>query len=467
MSTAAASPAAPVTVAAPEGDLRQPSRWLVTAICVGAFVGMVDATIVAVALQPLAVRFAVPLTAAQEVLGVYLIVVVAAMPTVGRLGDRLGRRSIYISGFVVFAVGSAAAALAPTFVALLIARAVQALGGGMLNASSLALITEYVPRRRAGRSVAILVVVQAVAGLIGPPLGGLLTALGGWQAVFWAGLPLAGAGILLGLRHIPAGSARREVRFDLPGALLVVAVLLGLSGGIASLGGPVVGDLPAIVWFSISWIALLLLVPFEIIARRPIIDGRLLRQSRFSAATVATFLSTGTLMSCFALLPFWLESTHGASPTLAGLAFLPIALGIGGSSRWGGALGDRGRTRVATGAGMSLAAGGLLVCALAAGLRAWPLLVFGLLILGVGNGLFSAPNTAAAMSLAPRAILGAAAATLGTARNSGVIVGLSVTGAIDTALAQSSGGDAAARAVFIGAAVVCALVALLAVRTYR
>jgi MFS family permease len=454
--------AAAEPVAAPTG------RWISAALAVGAFIGMVDATIVSVGLDPLVRHFAVPLSAGQEVLSVYLVAITATLPTLGRLGDRFGRRRVYLSGFAVFGVGSLAAALAPSFAMLLAARAVQAVGGGLLTAGSLSLIAEYAPRGRTGRSVAVLVVTQAVAGLVGPPLGGVLVALGGWQAIFWAGLPLAALGAGLAWRLVPSGGQRRPVRLDVAGSILTATLLLGIGAGIASIGGPVVGNAGPAVWFSIAWVSLLLLVPTELIARRPVIDGRLLRNSRFAAATMATLLSTGTLMSCFALLPFWLEQAHGAAPIVAGLAFVPIAAGIGATSRRGGRLSDAGRTQATTAAGMALAACGFALAAVAAHLDAWWLLLTGLLLLGLGNGYFSSPNTSAAIRVAPRDALGSAAAFLSTARNAGVIIGLAVTGAVYTAAVHGrASADSVAVGIFAVAAATCVVVAGLAARAYR
>jgi EmrB/QacA subfamily drug resistance transporter len=450
-------------------DASPRSRWLLIALAVGAFISMADATIVSVALDPLVRHFGVPLTGGQAVISVYLVAITATLPTLGRLGDRFGRRRAYLTGFAVFAAGSVMAALAPSFGALLVARAVQAVGGGVLTAGSLSLIAEHAPRGRTGRSVAVLVITQAVAGLAGPPLGGVLVALGGWQAIFWAGLPMAAAGAALAVRFVPVSAERRPVRLDVAGSILTATLLLGIGAGIASFGGPVVGGLGPAVWLSVAWLSLLLLVPTELIAKRPVIDGRLLRHPRFAAATTATLLSTGTLMSCFALLPFWLEQAHGATPILAGLAFVPIAVGIGVTSRRGGRLSDAGRTRAATAVGMALAATGFALAALAAHVDAWWLLLTGLLVLGLGNGYFSSPNTAAAIRVAPRDALGSAAGFLSTARNAGVIIGLAVTGAVYTASAHNSvaAADSVATAIFLGAAAVCALVALLAMRAYR
>jgi EmrB/QacA subfamily drug resistance transporter len=468
--TVAISPA-PLPVAAldPDGAPRTaPSRWLLLALAVGAFISMADATIVAVGLDPLVHHFAVPLSAGQEVLSVYLVAITATLPTLGRLGDRLGRRRIYLAGFGVFALGSVIAALAPSFGILLAARAVQAVGGGVLTAGSLSLIAECAPRGRTGRSVAILVVTQAFAGLAGPPLGGVLVAMGGWQAIFWAGVPMAAIGAGLALRFVPPSAERRTVHFDVAGSILTATLLLGLGAGIASLGGPVVGTAGPEVWFSVAWVSLLLLVPVELIARRPVIDGRLLRHPRFAAATVATLLSTGTLMSCFAILPFWLEQAHGAAPIVAGLAFVPIAVGIGATSRRGGRLSDAGGTRRATAAGMGLAAAGFALAAIAAHLEAWWLLLAGLLVLGMGNGFFSSPNTSAAIRVAPRDALGSAAAFLSTARNAGVIIGLAVTGAVYTSTVHgTAGADSVATGTFAIAGVVCLLVAALTARAYR
>jgi EmrB/QacA subfamily drug resistance transporter len=457
----------PGSAKATDADPR--SRWLLIALAVGAFISMADATIVSVALDPLVRHFAVPLSAGQEVLSVYLVAITATLPTLGRLGDRFGRRRVYLAGFAVFAAGSVLAALAPSFGVLLTARAVQAIGGGVLTAGSLSLIAQHAPRGRTGRSVAMLVITQALAGLAGPPLGGLLVAVGGWQAIFWAGVPMAAVGAGLAVRFLPRADERRPVKLDIAGSILTATLLLGIGAGIASIAGPVVGDAGPEIWFAVAWISLLLLVPTELIARRPLIDGRLLRNARFAAATMATLLSTGTLMSCFALLPYWLEQAHGAEPIVAGLAFIPIAVGIGATSRRAGRLSDAGRTRLSTATGMGLAAMGFGLAATAAHLDAWWLLLLGLLVLGLGNGYFSSPNTAAAIRVAPRDALGSAAGFLSTARNAGVIVGLAVTGAVYTSTVHgtAAAADAVATGVFAVAAAVCLVVAALTARAYR
>ncbi len=444
--------------------------WLRAALLLGAVVGMADATIVAVALAPLSRHFGEPLAAAAPVLTVYLVTVTATLPLLGRLGDRLGRREVYAAGFAVFGAASIFAALAPTFGALLAARALQAVGGGMLTSGSLALVAQWAPRRAAGRAIALIVVAQAVAGLLGPPLGGALVALWDWQAVFWVGVPLAVAGVALTLWAVPATpGSRRPHPVDLPGALGLAALLLGLGSGLAALSGEPVVGLPALGWLAVAAAGALLLAVAEPRVSHPLLDRALLA-GRFGRATFATFLSTGSLMTCFALLPYWLESAHGASAAVAGVAFVPIGVGIAATSRRAGRLGDGGRTREVTVLGMIVAAGGLGLAALAALLDAWWLLGAGLLVLGAGNGLFSSPNTASAMALAAREGLGGAAGLLSTARNAGVVCGLGVAGAAYTAATRggaSGRADAVAAAVFVVAAAICVVVALLAAATYR
>ena len=441
-------------------------RWTVSAIALGAFVGMVDATIVAVALDPITRHFGIPLASGQEVIALYLVIVTATVPTIGRLADRFGRRKAYMAGFICFGLGSLVAAIAPSFAILLVGRVVQAVGGGMLMAGSLALIAEHAPRKRTGRSVAVLVTTQAVAGLIGPPLGGLLVALGGWQTVFWAGVPIAVIGVVVTFVAVPVSTQRKQGRIDIPGAVLLAVLFFGLGAGISSLAAPVFGSVPAIAWFSVAWIALLLLVSAEFIAPKPMMDPRFLRKPRFVSATAATFLSTGTLMSCFAILPYWLEQAHGIGPVIAGLAFLPIGIGVGATSRAGGRMGDAKKTRLATTGGMAVAALGFILAAIATHGLDWPLLLVGLFLVGCGNGFFSSPNTAAAISLAPQDALGGAAGFLSAARNTGVITGLGITGAIYTA-AGTGTVDGATASIFGGATAICVVVGLIALFTYR
>lgn len=445
-------------------------RGVAVALTLGAFLGMIDATVVSVALDPLSRHFRVPLAAAQSVLALYLVTVTASLPTLGRMGDAFGRRRAYLAGFVVFAAGSVIAALAPDFAVLLVGRAVQAAGGGLLTAGSLSLIAVHAPRRTAGRSVSLMVAAQAVAGLLGPPLGGLLVLTGGWQAVFWAGVPAAAAGVVAVIALVPATPERRVPSIDAPGAAGLAMLLLGVGAGVGALGGPGLGGAPAWAWFAVAAVGAAILAAVEPAAVHPLLDPRLLRHPRFARAATATFLSTGTLMSCFALLPFWLEDAHHLSALAAGLCFLPIGAGVALFSKTGGRLADSGLTRRTTAGGMAVAAAGLATAAAAAHAGLSPVLLVALLALGCGNGLFSAPNTAAAMASAPRAALGSAAGLLSAARNAGVITGLGITGAVYTALSRSAGtagADRAAAAVFAGAAAVCLGVALLAARTYR
>lgn len=445
-------------------------RLMRIALVLGAVIGIADATVVAVALEPLSRHFGQSLAAAQAVIGVYLVTVTATLPLLGRLGDRIGRRRAYVTGFAVFAAGSVLAALAPGYGVLLAGRAVQAAGGGMLTSGSLALISEHAHPDRRGRSVAALVVAQATAGLVAPPLGGALVAHFGWQSVFWAGLPLAGAGIALSLRALPRSS--RPVApggLDPLGSLGLAALLLGLGAGIAALGGSGLGGVVAPAWWGLAVAGGLLLLVVEPRTAHPLVDRRLLT-GRFGRATAAAFLSTGALMSSLALLPFWLENAHGASAAIAGAALLPVAAGIGASSRLAGRLADRGRTRMVTSMGMAVAATGLGLAAIAAIAGVWSLLAFGLLILGAGNGLFSSPNTAAAMAVAPARGLSGAAGLLSTARNAGVIAGLGATGAVYTAISRTGGSgraDVAAALLFTAAGALCLVVAALARFTYR
>ena len=245
----ARSALAPARGAAPPpasgGDPAGGRRALRIALLIGAFIGMVDATIVAVAAEPMARHFGISPAAAQQTLSVYLVTVTATVPLLGRLGDRLGRREAYLAGFAVFAAGSVLAALAPGFGALLVGRAVQAVGGGLLTAGSLALTAEHARPTAAGRAVAVLVIAQAVAGLVGPPVGGVLVALWGWQAVFWAGLPVAALGVVVTLRAVPRSvPGGHAERLDVAGSVGLAALLFGLGAGVASLAGPALGDWP-------------------------------------------------------------------------------------------------------------------------------------------------------------------------------------------------------------------------------
>ncbi len=206
--------------------------WLVVGtVCIGAFMGQVDASIAHLVLPEVGREFHASIGATAWVSIAYLLVAAAMLPVFGRLADMVGRKLLYCGGFVVFVTGSALCGLAPGLDTLVGARELQALGAGMLQANAIAIIVSATAKARRGHALGLQSAAQAVGLSAGPALGGLLIATLGWRWVFWINLPVGLLGAVLGLLVLPRTETRcgaitqGAATFDLAGAVLPVPSL--------------------------------------------------------------------------------------------------------------------------------------------------------------------------------------------------------------------------------------------------
>jgi MFS family permease len=211
-------------------------KYAIAAVCVGAFMGQLDASIVTLALPSLQRDFHTSVGAVTWVGLSYLLVLVTAVTAVGRFADMVGRKLLYLYGFGVFVVGSALCALAPNLIALDCFRVLQGLGAAMLQANSVAIIYLAAPRRALGRAIGIQGAAQALGLALGPSIGGLLLGAAGWRLIFWINVPVGILGIAAGLLFIPRSlHLQRRVAFDWLGlglfAPAIVALLVAVSFG--------------------------------------------------------------------------------------------------------------------------------------------------------------------------------------------------------------------------------------------
>ncbi len=441
---------------------RPSAYWLVVAtVCVGAFMGQLDASIVTLAFPTLQRQFHANLASVEWVALSYLVVLIASLTAVGRLADMIGRKLLYTYGFVAFAAASAACGFAPGLGWLIGFRAVQAIGAAMLQANSVALITNAVPQHRIGHALGVQGAAQALGLALGPTVGGLLIGSLGWRWIFFVNVPIGIVGTTAGWFFLPRSrdlAARRP--FDAAGlALFVPAVatgLVGLSfGEHAGFGSPgIVAALVACAFFATL---------FYLHERRieaPMLDLALFRVTAFRAGTAASLLSYLVMFGLLFVVPFVLENTRHLSPTSAGLALtaLPAALAVVAPFAGRHALSARAGTLA--GAGLLAVAVALATAAITA--PGIGLMVAVLAVVGAGLGAFMSPNNAAIMHAAPRLQSGQAAGVLNTTRGLGTALGVAVTATIYGAVAGHSHLTTAAQTMS-GFRVAAAVLAALAV----
>jgi EmrB/QacA subfamily drug resistance transporter len=412
-------------------------RWLVVGtVCIGAFLGQLDASIAGLVLPTLEQVFGAPVASVEWVAIAYLLALAALVVPLGRLGDLAGRKVLYTWGFVVFVAGSALCGLAPSLAWLIGFRVAQALGAAMLQANSVAIITAAVPRRALGRAIGVQGAAQAVGLSIGPSVGGFLIDSLGWRWVFFIAVPFGLLGTILAWLVLPrtrqtasAPERLEHERFDWLGTALlgpsVGLVLLGLSYG--DRWGWTSPALLSTVGLAAACLGLLVYV--ERRSASPLIDLQLLRVRSFSRGLMAGLLSYAVLFGCLFLIPFYLERSLGQSAAQTGLLLTPVPIALGVMAPIAGTLTDRIGPGPLTVAGMAIAALALAAFALVPNISLT--LTLGLLaVLGIGLGLFTPPNNSAVMGSAPANRLGVAGGILNMTRSLGTSIGVAATGAV-------------------------------------
>lgn len=427
------------------------THLIVATVCIGAFMGQLDASIVSAALPRLARGLGVGVGAAEWVSLSYVLVLVALLTPIGTWADAIGRKSLYVGGFAIFTVASAGCAVAPDVAALIVCRAVQAVGAALLQANSVALISSAVPSEKLGRAVGVQAAAQAIGLAAGPALGGLLLATGSWRLLFLVNVPTGLIGLVTGAlllprsRHLAPGR-RVDLRGFAAFVPAVAAALLALS--LLSEGGGArrAALVAAAAALALGWVV----VRHQRRAARPLIARELSRAAGIRGGLVAGFLSYAALFGALVVVPLFLTRS-GAAPARIGLELAALPVGIGVVAPIAGGLADRRPARVArAGLGVTIAALAGLAIFRPTGIELPVLLV----VLGVGLGGFTPANNRAVMLAAPAGMSSAAAGLLNMIRGLGTAVGTAVAVIGFTAGANAGDGFAAATAAL---AACCAL----------
>ncbi|MFB7539332.1 MFS transporter [Streptomyces zaomyceticus] len=390
--------------------------------CMSLLIVSLDNTALNVALPSLRRDLGASVAGLQWVIDAYTLVLASLLMLAGSTADRIGRRKVFVTGLVVFAVGSLLCSLAPNLEALIAFRAVQAVGGSMLNPVAMSIITNTFtePAARA-RAIGVWGAVVGISLALGPLVGGVLVESVGWRAIFWVNLPVALVALVLTLRYVPESRAPRPRRADPVGQLLV-ATLLG------SLTYAIIESDPFFAGITVAALAGVLV--YEPRRREPLIDLRFFRSAPFSGATVVAVCAFSGFAGFLFLNTLYLQEARGLSPLEAGLYVLPMAgMTFVFAPLSGRLTGARGPRLPLLLAGTAMTAGALLFAAFGAETRD-PLLFTGYVVFGIGFGLVNAPITNTAVSGMPRAQAGVAAAVASTSRQVGQTLGVAVVGAV-------------------------------------
>ena len=414
----------------PEQTLRR--RYLVLAICcLSLFIVGMDTTIVNVALPAIGRDLRAPVSGLQWTIDAYTLVIASLLMLSGSAGDRLGRRRVFQAGLAVFTLGSLACSLAPGLGWLIAFRAVQAIGGSMLNPVAMSIVTNTFtdPAERA-RAIGLWGSVFGLSVALGPVIGGALVDSTGWRGVFWVNIPVGIAAIILTAAFVPesrAGTARRP---DPLGQALIIAVLGTLSYAIIEGPGYGWGAARIIACFAAAAACLAAFLWHERRREQPLVDLRFFRSLPFSGAALTAITGMGAFAGFLFLITLYLQDVRGYRPLEAGLFLVPMALVMAVSAPLAGrVIARRGPRGPLILAGAATTAGGVLLAFLTATSPAWYVLA-ACVVLGVGMGWVNAPITNNAVSGMPRSQAGVAAGIASTSRQVGTSLGVAITGSV-------------------------------------
>jgi EmrB/QacA subfamily drug resistance transporter len=375
---------------------------VVGTVCIGAFIGQLDASIVQLALPTLEDAFGAPLHTVSWVAIGYMLAFASTLPISARLAAIDGRKLFYLAGFALFGLFSACCALATSLPVLIGFRLLQGASGALLGANSLAVLVAAAGPERRGKAIGIMAAAQAVGLGIGPALGGVLLSAFGWRSIFWVTVPLAILGAVLGWLVVPKTTTfAKDSRFDVTGSLLVVPALVALMLAITE--GQAWAGSPRLVIAAVAAVGLLgAFVYREFRAPAPLINPKLFRTATFSAGTIGVLLSYAMLYGMFFAMSFALIRGYHQGAFAAGLtlAMVPIALGL--VAPFGAAASDRRPRLVMFGGTTVIAVAALALTQFLDGSRDSLIgVMVALAGFGVGLGFFIAPNNNTTMAAAP------------------------------------------------------------------
>jgi DHA2 family methylenomycin A resistance protein-like MFS transporter len=409
-------------------------------VCLGFFVIQLDVTIVNVALPAIQREIGGSLAGLQWVIDAYTLALASIMLTAGSAADRVGARRVFVVGLSTFAAGSAACAAAPSLGVLIAARAVQGLGASALLPCSLALLVHQFPDPRArARALGVWGAMGSLGVAFGPVAGGALVALAGWRSIFLVNVPICLLTVVLLRRHVTESPLSPQRRPDVPGLLLGVASLAGLTAGFITAGqrgwlSPLPGAL-----FAAGLIAARFFVRTERRRTSPMLPLTLFRSGALSGATGVGVIFNLILYGSLLCLSLFLQQARHESVLATGLLLLPMSLVVGAGSLASGRLTARLGARPPMLAGLTLAGVGAAVLATTGTATSLGLVIGGSVLLGLVS-LAMPAMTAVVVGAAGPGYAGVASGILNAARQSGGALGVALLGSLLGGASSSSGG---------------------------
>ncbi|THA23578.1 DHA2 family efflux MFS transporter permease subunit [Streptomyces sp. RKND-216] len=404
--------------------------WAFAALCAAQFMSMLDLTVVNLALPSIRRDFDAGVSELQWVVGSYVLAFACLLLTGGSLGDRFGRKRVFLTGLAVFTAGSLVSGAAPNLAALVAGRVGQGIGAALFVPATLAILTQLYPEPgERARAIGLWAGVSAVALPLGPVLGGVLVDRFGWPSVFLLNGPVGAAALAASWRSLAETPLVRR-RFDLPGQLLGIGWLGCLTYTLIEAEQAGWSSLPIAGLLGAAALLLLGFLTAEHRAVQPMLPLSLFRNRRFAACNAVLFAGAFGLLSSFLFLSLFLQQVQEYPPFQAGLRMLPLLLPAAAAAPVAGRLAARYGPALPMTVGQAATGTALLALTAIGADTPYALWAFALVPLGAGVGLTMTPTNAALMGSVPPEKAGIASATSMVSQQVGNVLGVAVIGAV-------------------------------------
>ena len=420
-------------------------RWTLLAVCTATFMLLLDITIVNVALPAIERSLDASFSDLQWVVDAYALALATFVLTAGSLADLFGRKRLFVIGIVLFTIASAACGLANDSLFLIIARGVQGVGGAIMFATALALISQEFHGRERGTAFGIWGATIGAAVAIGPLAGGMLTSWLSWRWIFLVNIPIGVGAVVVSLAKLRESSDPEHSRLDPIGLVTLIGglfcLILGLIEGNKRgwSSGVIVG------LFIAAFVLLALFIVSQARDRVTMIDLSLFRRPAFDGAQVTAFAISSSMFAMFLYLTLYMQNVLGLTPLQTGVRFLPLSVVSFVAAPIAGRLSTRVPIRWLLGFGLGLVALSLWLMSGITTSSDWLTLLPGFLIGGIGIGMVNAPLASTAVSTVRVERAGMASGINNTFRQLGIATGIAALGALfatrvtDRAVAGLSG----------------------------
>jgi MFS transporter, DHA2 family, methylenomycin A resistance protein len=413
-------------------------RLTLLAMCIAQGMILLDVTIVNIALPSIQRELHASSGELEWVISAYALSLAVLIPLSGSLGDRFGRKRFFAAGMTVFALGSVACALSASAPDLIAARALQGVGGAVMSALALSILTETYSGKAQAGAIGIWATVAGLGFGLGPVVGGLLLGVFGWSSIFWVNVPFAVAGVALTVTVVPESRNPDTRPVDVPGVTASAAGLLALTFGLIESASHSWTSAPVAASLAAGLVLLASFVWWEHRAPVPMIPPAVVKLRSFTTSCGIYLLSYAGLTGVYFYLTLLYQDVDGWTALRTGLSWLFMNIPFLVVARSAGRLSRRLPARAITGGGCLVTAAGILTFSTLTPSSPFIIAVIGYVLFGAGTGMWIPGVATVAMRDVPPGLSGTASGVFNASRQVGTSIGLAILGAIGTHAATSA-----------------------------